>query len=91
VCDPSPDSALGSLGCIDHCYQLEVRIAERHDPVSGAPRRMTTALDGRQAVTFLELLPGLGQVRHGYQYVVEFYVHRSSDADQWSRSCLLAT
>lgn len=69
--DPAPERALRGLGLVDDRDQLEIGLAERHDPVGGAPAGVTAALDRRQAMPRLDLLRGCGKVGHRDQYVVE--------------------
>jgi hypothetical protein len=69
--DPAPERALRGFGRVDDRDQLEVGAAERHDPVGGAPARVTAALDRRQAVPRLDLAPGCREIGNRDQYVVE--------------------
>src|SRR4029078_10374958 len=47
--DPTTEWAgLGAIR-IDDCDQLQVHVRDRNDPVGGAPPRMTSPLDRRQA------------------------------------------
>ncbi len=69
--NPAPERALRGFGLVDHRDQLEIGLAERHDPVGGAPAGVTAALDRSQAVPRFDLLRGCGKVGHRDQYVVE--------------------
>ena len=62
----------------DYRNQLEVGVAERHDPVGGAPGWVTPALDRSKTVTVLDLPPGRFEVCHSDQYVVELHRHEST-------------
>lgn len=68
---PAPEHAARSLGLVDDGDQLEVRLAERYDPVGRAPARVTAALDRREAVPRFDLLGSRRQIGYRDQYVVE--------------------
>jgi hypothetical protein len=69
--DPASDRALGSLGLVDDRNQLQIGVAERHDPVRRAEALMTAAFDRSQAVTRLELARGCFEVGDRDQDVIE--------------------
>ena len=68
---PPPERASRRFGFVDDSDQLEVVLAERHDPVGSSPAWMTAALDRREAVPGLELPRGCGEIGDGDQDVVE--------------------
>ena len=53
--DSAPELVFCSLSVIDDGDQLEIGLAERHDPVGGAPAWVTAALDRSEAVPRLDL------------------------------------
>ena len=69
--DPAPERAAGGLGRVDRRDQLQVGVAERHDPVGRSPARMPAAGDRRKTVARLELAAGGIQVGDRDQDVVE--------------------
>jgi hypothetical protein len=69
--DPASDRALRRLGIVDDRDQLQIRVAEGHDPVGRAETLVTAAFDGRQAMARLDLARGGVEVGDGDQYVIE--------------------
>ena len=76
--DRSRSSAASRL--VDECDQLEVRVAEQHYPVGGAPAGMAAALDRRQPVARLDLARGGREVGDGDQRMVELHARERTGA-----------
>jgi hypothetical protein len=76
--DPTPEPGLLGLSPVDECDQLEVRAAERHDPVRRAPAEVAASLDRRQAVLRLELTSGDRKIGHGDHDMVELQTGKPS-------------
>jgi hypothetical protein len=71
VGDPASDRALRRLGPVDDRDQLQVRVAERHNPVGRAETLVPAAFDRGQAVTRLDLARGGVEVGDRDQDVIE--------------------
>ena len=69
--DPASDRALRRFGLVDDRDQLQVGVAERHDPVGRAETLVSAAFDRRQAVARLDLARGGVEVGDRNQYVIE--------------------
>jgi hypothetical protein len=76
ACDPLAEGTGGRLAIVHHCHQLDVRVPERNDPVSGAPARVAAAAGRLQPVARLKALGGCGQILHRDQDMVELHRHR---------------